>query len=65
MKLYSLVWGQCSKTMQSKIETQQDYQQCKNNYDSLKLIKIIREFVFQSEISSINTKLKTKLRGIT
>jgi len=48
MKWYSLVWGQCSKTTQSKIETHQDYQQCKNNYDSLKLIKIIHEFVFKS-----------------
>jgi hypothetical protein len=28
MKLYSLVWGQCSKTTQSKIETHQDCQQC-------------------------------------
>ena len=35
--------------MQSKIKTHQDYQQCKNNYDSLKLIKIIHEFVFKSE----------------
>jgi len=49
MKLYSLAWGQCSKTMQSKLETYLDYQQCKNDYDSLKLIKIIREFVFRSD----------------
>jgi hypothetical protein len=48
MKLYSLVWGRCSKTTQRKIETHQNYQQRKNNYDSLKLTKIIHEFVFKS-----------------
>jgi hypothetical protein len=49
MKLYSLVWGQANKATQSKIETHQEYQQCKAEYDSLKLIKIIREFVFKSD----------------
>ena len=48
MKLYSLVWGQCSKTTQRKIETHKDYQQRKKNYDSLMLNKIIHEFVFKS-----------------
>jgi hypothetical protein len=46
MKLYSLLWGQSSKTTQSKIETHQNYTQCKNDYDSFGQIKIIREFVF-------------------
>jgi hypothetical protein len=41
MKLHSLIWGQCTKSTQSKIETHQEYQQCKAEYDSLKLIKII------------------------
>jgi hypothetical protein len=49
MKLYSLVQGQANKATQSKIETHQEYQQCKAEYDSLKLIKIIREFVFKSD----------------
>ncbi len=49
MKLYSLVWGQSSKSTQSKLETHLEFQQCKNDYDSLRLIKIIREFVFKSD----------------
>jgi hypothetical protein len=49
MKLYSLVWGQSTKMTQSKLETNQDFQQCKMDYDSLKLIKMIREFVFKSD----------------
>jgi len=49
MKLYSLVWGQATKATQSKIETHQEYQQCKSEYDSLQLIKIIWEFVFKSD----------------
>jgi hypothetical protein len=49
MKLYSLIWGQSSKTTQSKLETHQDFQQCKSSYESLKLLKIIWEFVFKSD----------------
>jgi len=49
MKLYSLIWGQSTKATQSKLETHQEYQQCKSDYDSLKLIKIIREFIFKSD----------------
>jgi hypothetical protein len=49
MKLYSLIWGQSTKATQSKIETHQEFQQCKTDYDSLKLLKIIREFIFKSD----------------
>jgi len=49
MKLYSLVWGQSTKTTQSKLETHAEFNQCKSTYDSLKLLKIIREFVFKSD----------------
>jgi hypothetical protein len=49
MKLYSLLWGQSSKTTQSKVETHLNYEQCKNDYDSLGLLKILREFVFKSD----------------
>jgi len=43
------VWGQSSKSTQNKIETHLEFQRCKNDYDSLKLIKIMREFVFKSD----------------
>jgi hypothetical protein len=49
MKLYSLIWGQSSKTTQSKVETHQNVADCKASYDSLGLLKIIREFVFKSD----------------
>jgi len=49
MKLYSLIWGQSTRSTQSKLETHQDFEECKAEYDSLKLIKIIREFVFRSD----------------
>jgi hypothetical protein len=49
MKLYSLIWGQSSKTTQSKLETHANFDQCKTEYDSLGLLKIIREFVFKSD----------------
>jgi hypothetical protein len=49
MKLYSLLWGQSSKTTQSKVETHMNFSQVKNGYDSLGLLKILREFVFKSD----------------
>jgi len=42
-KLYSLIWGQSTKTTQSKLETHAEFSHCKSSYDSLKLLKIIRE----------------------
>jgi len=49
MKLFSLIWGQSSKTTQSKVETHLNYAQCKNGYDCLGLLKILREIVFCSD----------------
>jgi hypothetical protein len=48
-KLYSLIWGQSTKTTQSKLETHAEFSQCKSSYDSLKHLKIIREFIFKSD----------------
>jgi len=31
MKLYSLIWGQSTKSTQSKLETHQEYNQCKGD----------------------------------
>ena len=47
MKLFSLIWGKSSKTTQ--VETHLNYAQCKEEYDSLGLLKILREFVFHSD----------------
>jgi hypothetical protein len=49
MKLLSLIWGQSSKTTQSKVETHQNFATCRNDYDSLGLLRILREFVFRSD----------------
>jgi hypothetical protein len=34
--LYSLIWGQSSKSTQSNMETHQEFQECKAEYESLK-----------------------------
>jgi len=49
MKLFSLNWEKSSKTTQSKVETHLNYVTCKNDYDSLGLLKILQEFVFKSD----------------
>jgi hypothetical protein len=62
MKLYSLIWGKSTKTTQSKLETHQDFQQCKSECDSLKLMKIIREFVFKSDDRQYKYKAENQAR---
>ena len=48
--------------VQSKLETHLDFQQCKNNYDSLKLIKVIREFVFKSDDQQYKYKVEDQAK---
>jgi len=62
MKLYSLIWGQLTKAMQSKLETHQDFQQCKTDYDSLKLLKLLREFVFKSNDRQYKYKAEDQVK---
>jgi hypothetical protein len=62
MKLYSLVWGQSTKTTQSKLETHAKFSQCKSLYDSLKLLKIIREFVFKSDYRQYKYKAEDQAK---
>jgi len=62
MKLLSLIWGQSSKTTQSKVETHLSYAQCKNDYDSLGLLKILREFVFCSNDRQYKFKAKDQAK---
>jgi hypothetical protein len=49
MKFFSLIWGQSTKSTQSKLETHDEFHDCKIAYDSLKLNKILCEFVFKSD----------------
>jgi len=64
MKLFSLIWGQSLKTNQSKVETHQNYAQCKSDYDSLGLLKILREFFFVVMTSNTSIKRRIKLNGL-
>jgi hypothetical protein len=60
MKLYSLIWGQSTKSTQSKLETHEEFHDCRTTYDSLKLIKILHELSLRVMIGNTNTKPKTK-----
>jgi hypothetical protein len=63
MKLSSLMWGQSSKTTQSKVETHQNFVQCKGSYDSLNLLKILREF-FRSDDRQYKCKAEDRTKCI-
>jgi hypothetical protein len=60
MKLFTLIWGQSSKTTQSKVETNQNNAQCKTDYDSLGILKILRELVFA--VMNVNTSIKWRIK---
>jgi hypothetical protein len=62
VKLYSLIWGQSTKSTQSKLETHQEYHQCKSDYDSLKLIRIICEFIFKSDDRQYKYKVEDQAK---
>jgi hypothetical protein len=53
--LYILIWEQSLKTMKSKLAMCQEYLQWKENYDSLKLLKLFRESMTD------NIKIKQKI----
>jgi hypothetical protein len=63
MKLSSLMWGQSSKTTQSKVETHQNFAQCKGSYDSLNLLKILREF-FRSDDRQYKYKAEDRTKCV-
>jgi hypothetical protein len=62
MKLFSLIRGQSSKTTQSKVETHLNYAQCKDEYDSLGLPKILREFIIHSDDRQYKYKAKDQAK---
>jgi hypothetical protein len=63
MKLYSLIWGHSSsKLTQSKLETHQEFPQCKASYESLILLKIMQEFIFKSDDHQYKFKAEDQAR---
>jgi hypothetical protein len=61
---YSLIWGQSTKSTQSKTETHQEYRECKVSYDSLKLLKIIREIIFKSDDRQYKYKAEDQAKRV-
>jgi hypothetical protein len=59
---YSLIWGQLSKMMQSKVGTHLNFSQYKTDYDSLGLLKILWEFVFKSDDGQYKYKAKVQAK---
>ncbi|GAX21402.1 hypothetical protein FisN_28Lu124 [Fistulifera solaris] len=46
---YHLVWGQCSRSMQQKIEADAQYQYASSNSDVIRLLKIIKSIAFDHQ----------------
>jgi hypothetical protein len=46
-KVYSLIWGQCTKSLQAKLEAKDGYTQMKAGYDTIQLLKSIKDCVLK------------------
>ena len=46
-KLYSMIWGQCSDMMKTKIKALKAYEELSKDSDSLKLLKDTKEYFVQ------------------
>lgn len=45
-RTYTLIWGQCSEPLRTRIEGHSEYSQVSNDYDPVGLLTIIRNLVF-------------------
>ena len=48
-KLYSVIWGQCSDTMKTKLKALKAYEEISEGSDSLKLLKEIKGISYRFE----------------
>ena len=48
-KLYSIIWGQCSNAMQSKLQNKTTFQDIDDNGQCLNLLKEIKGIIFNFE----------------
>jgi hypothetical protein len=46
-KVYSLVWGQCTEYLRAKIEAKDSYEEMKAAYNTIELLKSIKDRVFK------------------
>ena len=46
-KVYTLIWGQCSEYLCAKLEDKDGYDKMKTNYNTIDLLKSIKDSVFQ------------------
>ena len=47
--LYSLIWGQCGRSLQEKIKTLAQYNDISEMCDTISLLLVIREVTFEHE----------------
>ena len=47
--LFSVIWGQCSQLLKSKLESKSEYEGIKANRDVSGLLKLIKTIVYQFE----------------
>jgi hypothetical protein len=46
-KVYSLIWGQCTEYLRAKLEARDSFGQVMSNYDTIELLKSIKDCVFK------------------
>jgi hypothetical protein len=46
-KVFSLIWGQCTEYLRAKLEAKEGYEQMKTDYNTIELLKSIKDCVFK------------------
>jgi hypothetical protein len=62
-KVYSIIWGQCTKFLRAKLEAKDGYSTMKVDYNTIELLKSIKDWVFKfSDQKNVNHVLHEALR---
>ena len=63
-KVFSLVWQQCTKSMQAKIKSHRDYQVIEQNLDGIDLLQVIKLICFNIEDKKYAPQKVHKLKAL-
>src|SRR5210317_1437948 len=59
-KIYSIIWGQCTASMKAKLKRLSDYEETKEDLDTIKLIINIKKICYNSQDKNMHHQLFSK-----
>src|SRR5210317_518172 len=59
-KIYSIIWGQCTASMKAKLKTLSDYEEIKEDLDTIRLLINIKKKCYNSQDKNMHHQLFSK-----